>query len=383
MMAGDDAIQVLNRNNGITDAQYYQREAYRAEFRAVFDQLRSDGVFTRSIPEIENSSLFKLSPYKALTEDQANSVEEILTGFFIDLSTGGRSKIVIQGDPGTGKTVVAIYLIKLLVDIAALNSLEDLDSDSRFSELFTAINQTLLQNRKIGLVVPQQSLRGTIKDVFRKTRGLHPDMVMTPFQVGEADEVFDLLIVDETHRLNQRANQPSGVLNGKFTTITRELFGSDDFSKTQLDWILAKSRQQIFLLDAMQSVRPADLPQELLSGLVADTRATGRHFQLRTQMRVQAGSDFVSYIRWILEPKPLSVPRARLSFGEYDFRAFDTVEEMRDEIFGSGGLRGTGQLLILKLVIRNFAGTVRQRIGFLLTTRCRKLDQFTRSRVTI
>jgi DUF2075 family protein len=333
MMAGDGANQVLNRNNGITDAQYYQRGAYRKGFRAVFDQFRSDGVFTRSIPEIENSSLFKLSPYKALTEDQANSVEEILKKFFSDLLTGERSAIVIQGDPGTGKTVVAVYLIKLLVDIAALSSLEDLDSDSRFSEFFTTSNQSLLQSCRIGLVVPQQSLRGTIKDVFRKTRGLHPDMVMTPFQVGEADEVFDMLIVDETHRLNQRANQPSGVLNGKFTTITRELFGSDDFSKTQLDWILAKSRQQIFLLDAMQSVRPADLPQELLSSLVADTRATSRHFQLRTQMRVQAGSDYVSYIRWILDPSPLSVPRERLNFGEYDFRAFDTIEEMRDEIF--------------------------------------------------
>jgi DUF2075 family protein len=345
MMAGDDANQVLNRNNGITDAQYYQREAYRAGFRAVFDQLRSDGVFTRSIPEIENSSLFKLSPYKALTEDQANSVEEILTGFFLDLSTGGRRAIVIQDDPGTGKTVVAIYLIKLLVDIAALNSLEDLDSDSRFSEFFTAINQSLLQNRRIGLVVPQQSLRGTIKDVFRRTRGLHPEMVMTPFQVGETEEVFDMLIVEETHRLNQRANQPSGVLNGKFTTITRELFGSDDFSKTQLDWILAKSRQQIFLLDALQSVRPADLPQEVLSGLVADTRVTGRHFQLHTQMRVQAGSDFVSYIRWILEPNPLPVPRARLSFGEYDFRAFDTVEEMRDEIFQRNAEAGLSRMV--------------------------------------
>ncbi|CAN9184640.1 unnamed protein product [Alternaria alternata] len=301
-------------------------------------------VTRKNIPEIENSSLFKLSPYKALTEDQADSVEEILTRFFVDLLTGGRSKIVIQGDPGTGKTVVAIYLIKLLVDIAALNSLDGLNSDSRFFEFFTTANQRLLQDCRFGLVVPQQSLRSTIKDVFRKTRGLHPDMVMTPFQAGEADGIFDLLII-ETHRLNQSANQPSGVLNGKFTTITRELFGSDDFSKTQLDWITAKSRQQIFLLDAMQSVRPADLPQELLSDLVSDTRATGQHFQLRTQMRVQAGSDFVSYIRWIFDPNPLSVPRARLSLEEYDFRAFDTVEEMRDEIFQRNAEAGLSRMV--------------------------------------
>ncbi|CAN9442428.1 unnamed protein product [Alternaria alternata] len=347
---GADPDQIVLEKLEVTRKKYpvnkaRGREAYREGFRTVFEQLKSNGVFTRSIPEIENSSLFKLSPYKALTEDQADSVEEILTRFFVDLSTGGRSKIVIQGDPGTGKTVVAIYLIKLLVDIAALNSLDDLNSDSRFFEFFTTANQRLLQGCRFGLVVPQQSLRSTIKDVFRKTRGLHPDMVMTPFQVGEADGIFDLLIIDETHRLNQRANQPSGVLNGKFTTITRELFGSDDFSKTQLDWITAKSRQQIFLLDAMQSVRPADLPQELLSDLVSDTRATGQHFQLRTQMRVQAGSDFVSYIRWIFDPNPLSVPRARLSLEEYDFRAFDTVEEMRDEIFQRNAEAGLSRMV--------------------------------------
>ena len=333
MLAGDGANRVLNRNNGITESKYYQREMYREGFRNIFERLKADGIFTRSIPEIENSVLFKLSPFKALTEDQATSVEEIVKGFLIDVERGAKSMIVIQGDPGTGKTVVAIYMIKLLVDIKTFTSLEDLDSDSRFSNFFTETNQRLLQGLRIGLVVPQQSLRDSIKKVFRKTPGLNPSMVMTPFDVGQFDGIFDLLLVDETHRLSQRASQPSGVLNAKFATITRQLFGSDDTSKTQLDWIRAKSRHQIFLLDAAQSVRPADLPSELLSNLVADTRASERHFQLRTQMRVQAGSDFVSYVRWILDPHSLSFPRVRRDFGEYDFRAFDSVAQMRDEIF--------------------------------------------------
>ncbi|KAF2281070.1 uncharacterized protein EI97DRAFT_472267 [Westerdykella ornata] len=345
MLAGDGANQVLNRNNGITESRYYQRDIYREGFRNIFDQLRAEGVFTRSIAEIENSDLFKLSPFKALTEDQANSVEEIVKGFLIDIERGSKSTIVIQGDPGTGKSVVAIYLIKLLVDIKTLDSLEDLDSDSRFSHFFTETNRRLLQGLRIGLVVPQQSLRGTIKTIFRKTCGLHPEMVMTPFEVGGADGTFDLLLVDETHRLNQRANQPSGVLNAKFATITRELFGRDDTSKTQLDWIRVKSRHQIFLLDAVQSVRPADLAPELLSDLVADARASGRHFQLRTQMRVRAGSDFVSYIRYILDPHPLSVPRVRMHFGDYDFRAFDTVADMRDEIFRRDAEVGLSRLV--------------------------------------
>ena len=333
MLAGDGANRVLNRNNGIAETRYYQCEMYREGFRNIFEQLKSEGVFTRSIPEIENSDLFKLSPFKALTEDQANSVEEIVNGLLIDIDRGTKSTIVIQGDPGTGKTVMAIYMIKLLIDIKTFTSLEDLDSDLRFSNFFTETSQRLLHGLRIGLVVPQQSLRKSIKMVFAKTPGLQPSMVMDPFKVGEAEGIFDLLLVDETHRLNQRANQAGAILNTKFATITSELFGSDDKSKTQLDWIRMKSRHQIFLLDAAQSVRPADLPTELLSGLVADARASRRHFQLRTQMRVKAGSDFVSYVRWILEPHPLSYPRVRQDFGDYDFRSFDNVAHMRDQIF--------------------------------------------------
>ncbi len=330
MLAGDGSYRVLNRNDGITEADYYDRDRYRATFLEVFEQLRAEGVFTRSIPEIENSDLFKLSPFKALTEDQAAAVEGILEGLFEDLEVGANSTIVVQGDPGTGKTVIAIYLLKLLVDIAKTIPTDELDSDSRFAEFFVSGYPELLQDLRIGLVVPQQSLRESIKKVFRKTPGLNPGMVMTAFDVGFADEHFDLLIVDETHRLNQRANQPSGVQNKNFKLITEKLFGSDDPTKTQLDWIRAKSKHQIFLVDAEQSVRPADIPSEHLGELADIARSTNRFYPLVTQMRVQAGSDYVGYIRRILSVGG-SVPAAK-DFDGYDLRMFDSVSEMREAI---------------------------------------------------
>ncbi|KAJ7035292.1 hypothetical protein C8F04DRAFT_955186 [Mycena alexandri] len=345
MLAGDGAYRVLNRNDGITESNYYQRDIYRERFRDIWEQLARDGVFTRSIPEIENSDLFKLSPFKALTEDQANSVEEIVKGLTANVARGVGSTTVIHGDPGTGKTVVAIYMMKLLIDLRTSTSLDNLDHDSRFAEFFTEDNRALLQGLRIGLVVPQQSLRDSIQKVFRKTPGLDPSMVMTPFEVGEADGQFGLLVVDETHRLNQRASQPSGVLNRKFPAITRALFGADDTSKTQLDWIRAKSRHQIFLLDAAQSVRPADLPADLLSTLVAESRAAERYFQLQTQMRIQAGSDFVSYIRGILDPNPGAERPARRDFGAYDLRMFDDVAAMRAAIFRRNAEAGHARMV--------------------------------------
>jgi DUF2075 family protein len=348
MLAGDGTYRVLNRNDGITDADYFDRARYSETFREVFDQLRQDGVFTRSIPEIENSDLFKLSPFKSLTQDQAVAVEGIVEGLFEDLESKSSSTIVVQGDPGTGKTVVAIYLLKLLVDIANTTEVEDLDSDSVFSEFFTSGYRDLLLGLRFGLVVPQQALRDSIKKVFRKTPGLHPDMVMTAFDVGMSDDRFDLLIVDESHRLNQRANQPSGVQNKQFQVITEKLFGSDDKSKTQLDWIQAKSAHQIFLLDAAQSVRPADVPVEALDALVGKARTENRYHRLMTQMRVKAGADYVGYIRRILgavgEGGDTRSPLPE-TFEGYDLRMFDGIEEMRDEIHRRDAESGLSRMI--------------------------------------
>lgn len=348
MLAGDGTYRVLNRNDGITEADYYDRDLYQETFREVFDELRLDGVFTRSIPEIENSDLFKLSPFKALSQDQAVAVEDILEGLFHDLEADTTSTSVIQGDPGTGKTVVAIYMLKLLMDIAKTTLVEDLDGDCLFSEFFVDGYRQLLADKRIGFVIPQQSLRESIKKVFRKTPGLAAEMVLTPFDVGLSNEHFDLLIVDEAHRLNQRANQPSGVQNKKFHVITDKLFGSDDATKTQLDWIRAKSDHQIFLLDTAQSIRPADVPPELLAALVRDARDAKRHYPLVSQMRVKAGSDYVNYVRRVLGTGSVSgaqLPVTRELFEGYDLRLFESVAEMREEIRSKDAQSGLSRLV--------------------------------------
>lgn len=329
MFSGDGQLKVLNLNAGITDADYYDRASYRKTFDQVFEELRSQNLFERTRPEILNSDLFKLSPFKALNHDQAIAVEDILEGLFNDLESGAPSTVVVQGNPGTGKTVVAIYLLKLLQDIRDHDPEEPLDSDSIFSDFFTQGHGKLLQSLRVGIVVPQQSLRESITKVFKLTPGLSKSLVLTPFGVGESDEPFDLLIVDEAHRLNQRANQPSGPLNTKFEDINRKLFGDDDVDLTQLDWIHKQSKHTILMLDAGQSVRPADLPAETTRELLNEAARNERLYPLLTQMRISADQDFVEYIRSVLSDDP---PANREKFKGYDLRFFTDLGEMRREI---------------------------------------------------
>lgn len=329
LLSGDGSYEVINRNYGIVDADYFERERYRRAFDEIFVELRNEGLFTRPVAEIVNGDLFKLSPFKALTEDQGVAVEQILEGLIADLASGEESTSVIQGEPGTGKTVVAIYLQKLLADIADGKEADDPDDDFAFVEFFVPENQALLSELRVAFVVPQQALRKSVQRVFAKTPGLNKAAVMSPFEMAKSSEHFDLIVVDEAHRLNHRANQASATQNKEFARINELLFGADDTSKTQLDWILAKGVHRILLIDPAQAVRPADLPLTELNRVSSSAKKDGRFFPLRSQMRVQAGDDYVGYVRSVVGASHELRPRA---FEGYDLRFYDDIRAMREAI---------------------------------------------------
>ncbi len=326
----DEKYEVLNGNGGITDADYFDRDLYRRAFDEIFQRLVESGQLTRSIPELVNSDLFKYSPFKALTTDQAIAVEEILELFFHNLESNSTGNpVVIQGDPGTGKTIVAVYLMKLLSDIARSNSDEAPEVDSVFADFFQPGFREMVQNLQIGLVIPQLSLRRTLKKVFSKTPGLNESMVLDPFEVGSSKTVYDLLIVDEAHRLQQRNNQPAAQRNIQYREINKHLFGLDDSKFTQLDWIYARSKTQIFLLDRAQSVKPADLDASAVSSLVDRAKSGAAFFTLTSQMRVEGGEDYIEYISSIMSD---SYRGNKKHFGSYDVKLFSSFSDMNNEI---------------------------------------------------
>src|SRR5690625_2672040 len=198
-----------------------------------------------------------------------------------------------------------------------------------FSEFFFEGSREHFQNLRIGLVVPQQSLRGSISTVFKKTPALQNTPVLTAFDVGKSEGEWDVLIVDEAHRLNQYSAQAMGTQTKEFRDITESLFGQMDPTINQLDWIRAKAKHTVLMLDTAQSVRPSDIEPEVFETIVSGARADRRHYPLMSQMRVTGGNDYIDFVRQFLsDDQPAEVP----DFGEYDFRIFDDFGAMVEAI---------------------------------------------------
>ncbi len=316
-MAADGKFSLQNGNRGLRQHNYYQRKLYTDNFKEIWKQLQSLGLADHSLQTIKNSDIFKYSPYKSLNTDQERILDNLLEDLYEAFKNDEDATYIVRGGAGTGKTVLAIYLIKLLSDINRFDEVISSEEPER-SELLDNIHRKV-SPLKIGLVVSMVSLRKTIKKVFKEIDGLSPNLVLSPNEVAKSEDDFDLLVVDEAHRLRRRIN----LANYKeHDENNRNLgFGKDG---TELDWILKRSHHQILFYDSKQSVRPTDIKKEMVEKL-----NTKKEYSLTIQQRCLGGGKYTKYIKKIFSDEP---PRERVDFKDYDLRLYDDPERMISEI---------------------------------------------------
>lgn len=286
-VSADGIFKLQNGNGGLINHNYYEKEKYLAKLETIWPKLQERGLVKQGLADIKNSEFFKYSPYKALTEDQlmvATKVEN-------SIKKADISAHIVNGGPGTGKSILALYLLKHMK--------EDRD----------------MKHLKTALVVPMTGLRTTLQRVLQRVPGMGAGMVIGPSDVMK--EKYDVLIVDEAHRLRRRVNLANF---GSYDATNKKLGLPRD--ATQLDWIVSSSKQQILFYDGRQSVVPGDVRPEEFKKIKA------AYYDLTSQMRIEGGDDYLKFIDDLLDLKQVGKSKPT----NYEFRMYEDIKQMVSDI---------------------------------------------------
>ncbi len=290
-LAADWSNLLLNSNGGLKNHEYYNRKNYKAKFELIWDYFLNNKIVKHTLFDLKNSDLFKFSPYKSLTSEQKSIVNDIV--YNMKHSTNV-NQFLIHWKPWTWKTILWVYLVKFLKE-----------------QLFS-------KDLEIWIVIPMTWLRKTIKKIFSKIKNLSSSMVLWPHDVVK--KRYDILIVDEAHRLKRRKN----ITNFQaFDNINKKLSLWDEWN--QLNWINYRSKFQIFLYDEWQSILPADIDASMFR------RMKAKEYSLQSQMRLREGEWYLDFIDDLFN---LSIWKnnKKYELWKYKFKIFDNIWDFKNNI---------------------------------------------------
>lgn len=325
-MHADGKYILQNANGGQSKLHnYYQRSEYQNVFSNIWSELKKLNLVNHNLFEVENSEIFKFSPYKELTNEQYRIVENILQLYSKAIQGSSRMNVMIKGGAGTGKTLIAIYFINVIANI--LNNNYDFSNNDDYVDEESIFNKAELiktikkyGNNKIGFVVAVPSFKSTIKKVFSSIRELKQIHVISPSEASRGD--YDVLIVDEAHRLKRRNKLTN---YGSYDNINESLGLSQE--STELDWLQSKAKKMLIMFyDDKQSVKESDVLRDDFKKI--ELSSNTYQFKLETQLRVKGGNEYIKFAQNILTDNP---EKYKVKAG-YEIKVYDDCYEMLKEI---------------------------------------------------
>lgn len=281
---------------------------------------------------MENSKIFKYSPFKQLTDEQYDLEVKLLDDITIALKSGQKRNIIVEGGAGTGKSILAVSLIKYIADICTqkvdysdIESIEDLESTISYMQMNKEIAS--LPKPSIAFVAPMTEFRNTVKSVFKNIPSLKNVDVVSPVDLTKKKEGYDIVLVDEAHHLATYGKSTSHL---SFKQADDRLGFTDYENTTQLDWIKKQAKHvAIFFYDRKQSTSGADVPEK--DFLAMKDEKKNNWYPINHQIRLIAGEEYISYWSKLLRNETNENAPDFRSTG-YDFKIFDDCAEMMDAI---------------------------------------------------
>lgn len=199
-----------------------------------------------------------------------------------------KAVVIIKGGPGTGKSVISVNLVSTLLK-------------DKLNAIFVAPNSSFRDSLVKKLTQDHSSQR--IKNVFKGS---------SIFYDSSEDE-FDVLIVDEAHRLKKKGAFMYRGLN-------------------QVEDIVKAAKTSIFFIDDDQAVRPEDIGTVKELKKVAEACDIPIHeLELSAQFRCSGAEGYINWLNDVLQLKE-TANYDGWDKKSFEFKIFDDPNEMRNAI---------------------------------------------------
>lgn len=223
----------------------------------------------------------------------------------IDLSNKSTVKdkhvLIVQGGPGTGKSVVAV---NLLVEFTKRQLLA----------------QYVTKNS-----APRDVYASKLTGSFKKSHINNLFKGSGSYTESDAN-IFDVLVVDEAHRLNEKS--------GMFQNL----------GENQIKEIIASSKLSVFFLDEDQRVTIRDIGEnDEIKRWAVKLGAQVHELELQSQFRCNGSDGYLAWVDNSLQIKETA--NETLDGINYDLKVFDSPNELRDAIYRKNRINNKARLV--------------------------------------
>jgi uncharacterized protein len=216
-------------------------------------------------------------------------------------SKKSKQVLIVEGGPGTGKSVVAINLLVALIN-------------KRLNVQYVTKN-----------AAPREVYRSKLAGTLRRNR--IDSLFCGSGAYTDCDpNIFDTLIVDEAHRLNEK----SGMYQNK--------------GENQIEEIIRSAKCSIFFIDEDQRVTLKDIGEKREIARFAKQQGAMVHYmELSSQFRCNGSDGYLPWLDNTLQVRETA--NTMLDISTYDFRILSSPIELRDLIYEKNKINNKARIV--------------------------------------
>lgn len=240
----------------------------------------------------------------ALIDDQLVARNMILDKIrpYINNGEFKKSVIIVNGGPGTGKTVIALHILAELA--------KQTNNGKGLNVQYATKSASLLNGVK-------SKIRPATRILFQNVTSYVPAVT--------EENAVDVLLIDEAHRIGRTSNS-------QYTPAARRT------NLSQIDTIIRATKVCVFFIDEKQAIRGAEIGNaNMIREAAAKYGANVEECTLTSQFRCNGSDNYMDWIEQVLYNRPVT---SKFDLSDFNLQILDSPQEMYNRLVEQDNVPG-------------------------------------------